>query len=177
MTDYKLVPVEQIKHVIYVLERFANDIPLGRYAANELRELFSAAPDRCPHGVRRPHECKECADTVPASEALNWAEREFAAARQSTGELVHGETPVKESLITEQLSTDVSQLVAKVQTLIATGKQLSDEATESQERTFDGGAAEVASIYFWNEFRDALKAATKALEAHCKQQEVRSDYE
>lgn len=46
------------------------------------------ALDVCPHGVRRPHECKECADAVPASEALEWAEREFAAARQSPGEPV-----------------------------------------------------------------------------------------
>lgn len=60
-------------------------------ASRAVMTAIASAPDRCPHGVRRPHECKECADTVPASEALDWAEREFAAARQSPGEPVQGE--------------------------------------------------------------------------------------
>lgn len=60
------------------------------------------ALDVCPHGVRRPHECKECADAVPASEALEWAEREFAAARQSPGEPVQVETTAEEPLTAEQ---------------------------------------------------------------------------
>lgn len=44
MTDYKLVPVEQIERVIYALEKFANDTLLGRNLAHELRELLSASP-------------------------------------------------------------------------------------------------------------------------------------
>lgn len=80
-------------------------------ASRAVMTAIASAPDRCPHGVRRPHERKECADTVPASEALDWAEREFAAARQSPGEPGQVETPVKESLMTEQPAPDVTALV------------------------------------------------------------------
>src|SRR5690606_2685865 len=35
-----------------------------------------AEPARCPHGVRLPHECRECADEIDATVAVAWAERE-----------------------------------------------------------------------------------------------------
>lgn len=63
----------------------------------------------------------------------------------------------------QQPAPDVARLVGKVRMLIATGNRLSAEA---QECTFDDGAAEVASVDFWCEFRDALEAATEALAAH-----------
>lgn len=44
MTDYRLVPVEQIRRALYALEKFANDTLTGRNAADELRELLSAEP-------------------------------------------------------------------------------------------------------------------------------------
>src|SRR5690606_15719800 len=66
-------------------------------ASRAVMAAIASAPNRCPHGARRPHECKECADAVPASEALEWAEREFAAARQSPGEPVPVETTAEES--------------------------------------------------------------------------------
>lgn len=43
MTDYRLVPVEQIRRALHALEKFANDTLTGRNAADELRELLSAA--------------------------------------------------------------------------------------------------------------------------------------
>jgi hypothetical protein len=36
-------------------------------------------PSACLHGVRSPHECKECADAVSSADASAWLERERAA--------------------------------------------------------------------------------------------------
>lgn len=34
--------------------------------------------ERCQHGVRRPHECKACADETPAEDARRWVAQELA---------------------------------------------------------------------------------------------------
>src|SRR5690554_624829 len=88
MSDYKLVPVEQIRHAIYVLERFANDTLVGRNAAHELRELLAAAP------AVQGEPVGFCEDT-----ALSLAERTFS------------------SEVDEQLAEDVIQYARRLHTL------------------------------------------------------------
>ena len=44
-----------------------------------------SAPAVCPHGIRLPHECKQCADSVPQSVADAWLEREKTSDSASGG--------------------------------------------------------------------------------------------
>ncbi len=37
-----------------------------------------SAPAVCSHGIRLPHECRECADSTPQSVANEWLKREMA---------------------------------------------------------------------------------------------------
>lgn len=115
--------------------------------------------DRCPHGVRRPHECKECADTVPASEALDWAEREFAVARQSPGEPGQVETTVKD-LMTEQPAPDVTALVDALQGLL----NIVSDSSGVADYHLNGSIAD------WDEFEE-VENAEVVLSAHRKQGE------
>ena len=45
-----------------------------------------SAPAVCPHGIRLPHECKQCADSVPQSVADAWLEREKTSDSASGGD-------------------------------------------------------------------------------------------
>lgn len=66
---------------------------------------------------------------------------------------------------------DVAQLVEAMRMLAVAGNRLNDEAEEC---TYDDGVAEVASVDFWGDFREALEAADAALSA-CRKQETTND--
>lgn len=64
---------------------------------------------------------------------------------------------------------DITQLVEALRMLAVAGNRLNDEAEEC---TYDDGVAEVASVDFWGDFREALEAADAALAPYRKRGDI-----
>lgn len=57
-------------------------VKIARQMEGELDALSENAEERCRRGIRRPHECKECADEPSKEDIAAFAEAELAEQRR-----------------------------------------------------------------------------------------------